>query len=226
MARNYHRNLAKTREAVRKRVSRHHHANITKSREAVNKRVKQCYQRNLSQSRAISCTSTARQYMKDLLESRSKSRYTSSLAYRKKAEAIRRGERDRYSLEPKKVEVTCLIKYFQGTFSADKKITSKLMKALKKVQIDLQPNGRPVTKHAACKLAFSHLVRYALQIRRKAVGSLLGIKKNIMELQLYNKSDLGQCQPGSLTLLTQHISKLMFLHPLQFKLMASVGSLM
>ena len=37
-------------------------------------------------------------------------------------------------------------------------------------------------------------MRFALQIRRKAVGSLLGIKKNIMELQLYNESDLGQRQ--------------------------------
>ena len=36
-------------------------------------------------------------------------------------------------------------------------------------------------------------MRFALQIRRKDVGSLLGIKKNIMELQLY-ESDLGQCQ--------------------------------
>ena len=34
-------------------------------------------------------------------------------------------------------------------------------------------------------------MRFALQIRRKAVGSLLG---NIMELQLYNESDLGQRQ--------------------------------
>ena len=60
--------------------------------------------------------------MKDLLESRSKSRYTSSMAYRMKAEVVRRGNRDRYSLaEPKKVEVTCLIKHFQDTFSADKK---------------------------------------------------------------------------------------------------------
>ena len=117
------------------------------------------------------------------------------MAYRKKAEAVRRGNRDRYSLaEPKKVEVTCLMKHFQDTFSVDKKITSKLMKALKKVQIDLQPKYRPATKYAACKLASSHLVRFALQIRRKAVGSLLGIKKNIMELQLYNESDLGQRQ--------------------------------
>ena len=81
--------------------------------------------------------------MKDLLESRSNSRYTSSLAYRKKAEAIRGGKRDRYSLaEPKKVEVTCLMKHFQDTFSADKKITSKLMKALTKLtsspNVDLQ----------------------------------------------------------------------------------------
>ena len=140
----------------------------------------------MSQSRAISRTSTARQYIKDLLESRSTSRYTSSSAYCKKAEAIRRGKRDRYSLaEPKMVEVTCLIKHFQDTFSADEKITSKLMKALKKVQIDLEPKCRPSTKYAACKLASSHLVRFALQIRRKAVGSLLGIKK----------SDLGQRQP-------------------------------
>ena len=136
--------------------------------------------------------------MKDLLESRSKSRYTSSMAYRNKAEVVRRGNRDRYGLaEPKKVEVTCLMKHFQDTFCADKKITSKLMKALKKVQIDLQPKCRPATKiilYAACKLASSHLLRFALQIRRKAVGSLLGIKKNIMELQLYNESDLGQRQ--------------------------------
>ena len=77
--------------------------------------------------------------MKDLLESHTKSRYTSSLAHRR---AIRRGKRDRYSLaKPKKVEVTCLIKHFQDTFSADKKVISKLMKSLKKVQTDLQPNA-------------------------------------------------------------------------------------
>ena len=68
------------------------------------------------------------------------------------------------------------------------------MKALKKVQTDLQPKCRPSTQYAACKLASSHLVRFALQIRRKAVGSLLGIKKNIMELELYNESDFGQRQ--------------------------------
>ena len=196
VARHYHRNLAKTREAVRKRVSR----------EAINKRVKQSYHRNLSQTRAISRTSTARQYMKDLLENRTKSRYTSSLAHRRKAEAIRRGKRDRYSLaEPEKVEVTCLIEHFQDTFSADQKITSKLMKALKRAQIDIQPKCKPSTKYAACKLASSHLVRIALQIRRKAVGSLLGI---IMELQLYNESDLASVSilnPESLSKLTQHI---------------------
>ena len=110
----YHRNLAKTREAVKKRVSRHYHENITKSREAVNRRV-------LPQK--FVSTSTARQYMKDLLESRSKSGYTSSMAYRKKAEVICRGKRDRYSLaEPKKVEVTCLIEHFQDTFTADNKL--------------------------------------------------------------------------------------------------------
>ena len=40
-------------------------------------------------------------------------------------------------------------------------------------------------------------MRFALQIRRKAVGSLLRIKQNnkiIMELQLYKESDLGQRQ--------------------------------
>ena len=75
-----------------------------------------------------------------------------------------------------------------------KKVISKLIKALKKVQTDLQPNCRQSTKYAVCKLASSHLVRLALQIRRKAVGTLLGIKKNIMELQLYNESDFGPRQ--------------------------------
>ena len=128
--------LAKTREAVRKRVSRHYHENITKSRDVVNKRVKQCYHRFISR------TSTARQYMKDLLESCTKSRYTSSMAYRKKTEAIHRGKRDRYSLaEPKKVKVTCLIKHFQDTFSADKKITSNSRRPWRKSKLTSSQNA-------------------------------------------------------------------------------------
>ena len=76
-------------------------------------------------------------------------------------------------------------KAFPGdTFSADKKITSKLMKAL---QTYLQPKCRPSTKHAAYKLDSSHLVRLRLW------AHFLVIKKYIMELQLY-KSDLGQRQ--------------------------------
>ena len=50
------------------------------------------------------------------------------MAYRKKAEAICRGKRDRYSLaEPKNGEGDMSDKAFQDTFSADKRITSKLM---------------------------------------------------------------------------------------------------
>ena len=213
VATHYYRSLDKSREATRQTSFKHYHGSLTKSREATIKRVARYYCQNLSQSRALSRTSTARQYMKDLLESRSKS---SSMAYRKKAEAVRRGNRDRYSLAAK-VEVTCLMKHFQDTFSANKKIVLKLMKALKKVQTDLQPKCRPSTQYAACKLASSHLVRFALQIRRKAVGSLLGIKKISWSFSFTTSLTLASVRilsPGSLTLRTQHMSKLMFLHPL------------
>ena len=117
------------------------------------------------------------------------------VASRGRAQAIREGKRDRYSLaEPKALEVMCLLKHFENTFQADKKVISKLIKALRIIQTDLQPKCRQSTKYAVCKLASSHLVRLALQIRRKAVGTLLGIKKNIMELQLYNESDFGPRQ--------------------------------
>ena len=113
--------------------------------------------------------------MKNLLESHSKSRYTFSLAYRKKAEAIGKKYRDRYSLaEPKKVEVTCLIKHFQDTFSADKKNFFKLMKALKKVQTDLKQKCRLSTKYAACKLASSHFT-----LEGRLVAHFLILKKVI-----------------------------------------------
>ena len=166
MATHYYRSLDKSMEATRQTSFKHYHGHLTK----LPSKILLPY---LSQSRAISRTSTTtRQYMKDLLEGHTKSRYRSSC---KIAEAIRRGKRDRYSLaEPKKVVVQCLIKY---TFSADEKTISKLRKALKKVHIDLQPKCRPSTKYAACESASSHLLRFALQTRRKAVGSLLGIKK-------------------------------------------------
>ena len=55
--------------------------------------------------------------MKDLDASHVKSKYRSALTYRKRAATVRRGKRDRYCLaEPKKQEVTCLIKHFRDMF--------------------------------------------------------------------------------------------------------------
>ena len=153
-------------------MQKHYHSDLDKYRQATKQKVARFYHKNLSQSRAISRSSTARQYIKDLDSSRVKSKYRSALTYGKRATTVRRGKRDRYSLaEPKKQEVTCLIKHFQNMFYKNKKVVSKIMKGLKKLNANLNLEKGPAGRYAVCKLASGHLVRFALRVRRKAVGA-------------------------------------------------------
>ena len=113
---------------------------------------------------------------------------TGTLTYHKRAATVRSGKRDRYSLaEPKKQGVTCLIKHFQDILY-NKKVVSKIMMGLKKLNIEKGPAGR----YAVCKLASGHLVRLDLQVRRKAVGTTLSAKKKYhcskVNLTLVNSS--------------------------------------
>ena len=97
MATHYYRRLDKSREAIRQTSFKHYHGSLTKVEKLPRKgwqeiTAKICHKVELS----LHC-------QKDLPESRSKSRYISSSAHCRKAEAIRRDKRDRYSLaEPKK----------------------------------------------------------------------------------------------------------------------------
>ena len=171
-------NIARVKKSVAKRVKEHYSRNADTSTASIKGRVSKHRQQNVQKAKENTRQNVFKLRQRDPLQARMNTQlYVAHFRVKNPVKSA-----------------TCLIKHFQDTFSADIKIVSKLMKALKKVQTDLQPKCRPSTQYAACKLASSHLVRFALQIRRKAVGSLLGIKKNIMELQLYNESDLGQRQ--------------------------------
>ena len=60
--------------------------------------------------------------------------------------------------------------------------------------LNLHLETGPAGRYAVCKLASGHLVRLALQVRRKAVGTLLSAKKSITDLQLKSESDFSQRQ--------------------------------
>ena len=68
------------------------------------------------------------------------------------------------------------------------------MKGLKKLNANLNLERGPAGRYAVCKLASGHLVRLALQVRRKAVGTLLSAKKSITDVQLRSESDFGKRQ--------------------------------
>ena len=77
--------------------------------------------------------------------------------------------------------MTSLLKEFQDTFYGDKEVVSKIIKGLEKLS-HLKFKKSVNTTYATCKLAASHLIRLVLQIRKKAVGTLLGTKREVSDL--------------------------------------------
>ena len=55
-----------------------------------------------------------------------------------------------------------------------------------------KPKKGPATSYVLCKLAASHLVRLSLVVRKKAVTTLLKVKKCMIELTLGSEADFGK----------------------------------
>ena len=186
------RNLQMARSNSRQTMaeSRQRNKNIFKNRYWVAK----SYKKNLAKSRAVSCASTAKEYLKNLYDSRKRSRLKSSRSYQKRAKDVLKRRTDTYNLaEPKNQKVTSLLKEFQDTFHGKKDVVSKIKEGLEKLS-HLELKKSVNASYAACKLAASHLIRLVLQIRRKAVRTLLGIKREVSGLQLDSEADFGECK--------------------------------
>ena len=86
--------------------------------------------------------------------------------------------------------MTTLLKEFQDTFYGDKEEIIKGLEKLSHLKFKKSVN----TSYATCKLAASHLIRLVLQIRTKAVGTLLGTKREVSDQQLDSVADFGECK--------------------------------
>ena len=82
----------------------------------------------------------------------------------------------------------------QDTFVKSKVLTNNYycnLESLRSIPNWNASQNNKARKHAACKLAASHLVRISLNARRKAVAGLLGVKRDVMDAPLTCIKDLG-----------------------------------
>ena len=182
----------KSKDATRHSVFEYYHKHPEISRAAVKHRVLMYRQRHPEKNKADNRYWAANYYRRHLENCRRKSRKSSKLSYRKKTTTISRQRRDKYHLaEPRQQKITCLIKSFEDIFFGTKKVRSQIVKGSDSLP-NCKPKKGPATSYAFCKLAASHLVRLSLVERKKAVTTLLKVKKCMIELTLDSEADFGK----------------------------------
>ena len=178
-------NKKKAKSSTKKAVEKYRVSNPETNRIRNRVAVSRHYLKNTLRSRALSRTSTARSYMNQLRRYRKKSLLTSKASHKRRAKAFNRRRKLKHQLaEPTQQVMHSLTTSLQDTFVKSKVLTNCILESLKSIPNWNASQNNKARKHAACKLAASHLVRISLNARRKAVAGLLGVKRDVMDAPL------------------------------------------